>query len=60
MKPHIYFNFGWWRVSPKPKPYHKHDELWNEAHAHCRKLNALDNGAHRLKYSKAVKVIKND
>lgn len=39
-KPKLFFGKGYWRVSPKPKPYHRHNELWNAAHDHVNKLNA--------------------
>lgn len=38
-KPHITYRKGYWRVSPKPKPYHRHDKAWNAAHEFIRRLN---------------------
>lgn len=38
-KPHLALVAGWWRVSPMPKPYHKHSLLWRLAHDFVNQLN---------------------
>lgn len=44
-KPHIFWTYyprmkrGFWRVSPKPKPYHRHTKAWDAAHAFKERLN---------------------
>lgn len=44
-KPRIYWTYypkskrGYWRVSPMPKPYHKHADRWQHAHDYATKLN---------------------
>lgn len=41
-KPHIARLGGWWRVSPMPKPYHKHSTLWRLAHDFVNQLNTKE------------------
>ncbi len=38
-KPHIYFKRGWWRVTPKPRPYYRHDLPWGNAYRFIQYLN---------------------
>lgn len=39
-KPHICKLFGYWRVSPIPKPYAKYRAAFDAAHAFVNKMNA--------------------
>ena len=38
-KPHIFFKDGYWRVSTKPKPFHKYNYNWSAAVSRKMELN---------------------